>query len=56
MNILRNILAIIISILFFPIALLLAAGIGLMTVPEMIIDCFMEVSGNYEKNIQKEIQ
>lgn len=45
MNILRNILAIIISILFFPIALILCFGIALILLPEMLSDCFDEISG-----------
>ena len=50
MRILRTILAIPVTILFFPIALILCFGIALILFPEMIIDCFEEVSGQDEIN------
>ena len=49
MRILRTILAIPVTILFFPIAILLCLGVAIMMFPEMIIDCFEEVSGRTEK-------
>ena len=45
MRILRTILAIPVTILFFPIALILCFGIALILLPEMLADCFNEVVG-----------
>lgn len=46
----RTIIALPITILFFPIAIILSIGLAIIYLPEMLIDCFMEVSGHYEKD------
>lgn len=48
MKLLRFILAIPVTILFFPFALLICFGIGLVLLPELIADCFEEVAGRNE--------
>lgn len=45
MKIIRAILAVLVTILFLPIAVMLCFGIGLIMLPEMLIDCFDEVRG-----------
>ena len=45
MKFFRTCIAFIATILFFPVAILLCLGIGIMSLPEILIDCFMEVRG-----------
>lgn len=41
----RTILAVLVSILFFPIALVASFVIGLASIPEIMTELFMEVRG-----------
>lgn len=45
MKVIRTILAVPVTILFIPMAIILCFGIGLIMLPEMLIDCFDEVRG-----------
>lgn len=52
MKVLRIIIAIPITILFIPIAIILCFGVAILLLPEMLIDCFEEISGKI-KNKQE---
>lgn len=45
MKVIRTILAVPVTILFIPMAIILCFGIALIMLPEMLIDCFDEVRG-----------
>ena len=45
MKMIRTILAVFVTILFIPIAIILCFGMALILFPEMIADCFDEVRG-----------
>ena len=45
----RTILGVIVTILFIPMAIILCFGVALILLPEMLADCFEEVSGRTEK-------
>ena len=45
MKVIRTILAVPVTILFIPMAIILCFGVALLMFPEMLIDCFDEVRG-----------